>query len=160
MDGYSKIASTTGRNRMNIKFNVKTKIRFNGQEYAGVEAMPPAVRQAYEQALTKAQVHRSTKIVFNGQTYASPDEMPAGLRSQYEQVLAMVDKDHDGIPDMLETGPAPASDGSTLIEAAPLTSTAVPAPQNKSRALVWIVVAVLALAVLVILLILIKTGIH
>jgi hypothetical protein len=144
---------------MNVRFNVKTKIRFNGQEYTGVEAMPPDVRQAYEQALTRAQVHRTTKVVFNGQTYANLDEMPAALRSQYEQVMAMVDKNHDGIPDVLETGQAAASD-STLLEAAPLTSKPAPAPENKGRALGMILLGVLVLAVLVVLFILVKTGMH
>ena len=149
---------------MNIKFNVKTKIRFNGQEYAGVEAMPPEVRQAYDQALTKAQVHRSTKVVFNGRTYDSLDEMPAEERSQYEQVMAMLDKDHDGIPDMLETGQAATSasvpDGNTLMEAAPLTSKPVQAPENRGRSIALILIGLLALVIVVFLLILIKTGLH
>jgi len=149
---------------MNIKFNVKTKIRFNGQEYTGVEAMPPEVRQVYEQALSKARVHTSTKVVFNGQTYDSPDEMPAEVRSQYEQVIAMVDKDHNGIPDMLETGQpasaAPVADGNMLIEAVPLTSKPVTPPENKGRATALIMIGVLVLVVVVILLFLIKNGIH
>ena len=149
---------------MNIKFNVKTKIRFNGQEYAGVEAMPPEVRQAYEQAISRAHVYRSTKITFNGQTFGSVDEMPAELRSRYEQVMAMLDKNQDGIPDVLETGQAtavvPPSEGSTLIEAAPLTSKTVPAPENKGRALLFIVVGILVLAILVFLLIFIRMGLH
>jgi hypothetical protein len=149
---------------MNVKFNVKTKIRFNGQEYASVEAMPAEVRQVYEQALAKAQVQRSTKVVFNGQAYASLEEMPADLRSQYEQVMVMLDKDHDGIPDMLETGQpvavAPASDSSTLVEAAPLASNSKPAPESKSRAMATILIGVLVLVVVAVLLILIKTGLH
>jgi hypothetical protein len=149
---------------MNVKFNVKTKIRFNGQEYAGVEAMPPEVRQVYEQALAQAQVQRFTKVVFNGQAYASLDEMPAWLRSQYEQVMAMLDKDQDGIPDELETGQpaavATALDSSTLLEAAPLASNSEPAPKSKGRAMATILIGVLVLVVVAILLILIKTGLH
>ena len=90
--------------------------------------------------------------------------MPADVRSQYEQVMAMVDKDHNGIPDMLETGqPAAMSsapDGSTLIDAAPLTSKPVPSSENKGRAVAMILIGLLVLAVLVVLLILIRAGIH
>ena len=149
---------------MNIKFNVKTKIRFNGQEYAGVEAMPAEVRKVYEQALASAQVRRSTKVVFNGNSYASLDEMPAEVRSQYEQVMGILDKDHDGIPDMLETGQAagtaPASNDSTLVEAAPLASTPVAPAKKKGRASTLILIGVLVLVVLVVLLILVRAGIH
>ena len=149
---------------MNIKFNVKTKIRFNGQEYAGVEAMPPEVRKVYEQAFATGQVHRSTKVVFNGHSYASLDEMPAEVRSQYEQVMGMLDKNHDGIPDMLETGQAaagaPASDDSTLVEAAPLISQPAAPAKSKGRATVLILIGVLALIVVVTLFIFIKAGMH
>jgi len=149
---------------MNIKFNVKTKIRFNGQEYAGLEAMPPDVRQAYEQALGNAQVHRSTRVVFNGQTYGSLDEMPVEVRSQYDQVMAMLDMDHDGIPDILETGQptakAPVPDESTLVEAAPLTSKPAAPAENKGHAAIIILIGVLVLVLVVALLIFIKTGIH
>jgi len=148
---------------MNIKFNVKTKIRFNGQEYAGVETMPPEVRQAYERAVSGAHVYRSTKLTFNGQTYGSVDEMPADVRSQYEQVIALVDKNQNGIPDVLETGRAAAiapSSDSTLVEAAPLISKPAPANENKGRALTMILLGVLVLAILVVLLILVRAGLH
>jgi len=109
----------------------------------------PKYGKPYDQALTKAQVHRSTKVVFNGRTYDSLDEMPAEERSQYEQVMAMLDKDHDGIPDMLETGQAATlasvPDGNTLMEAAPLTSKPVQAPENRGRSMALILIGLLAL---------------
>ena len=157
---------------MNIKYSIKTKtkIRFNGQEYDGVEAMPPDVRQAFEQAIARARaqggagVHTSTKVIFNGQEYASVDAMPADIRSQYEQAMALYDKDHDGIPDVLETGhPAPAApawDGGTLTEAAPLASQPIPSPKNRGRAVVLILIAVLVLAAITVLLLLSKAGLH
>jgi hypothetical protein len=145
---------------MNIKFNVKTKICFNGQEYAGVEAMPPEVRQAYERAISNAHVYKSTKITFNGQTYNSVDEMPAELRSQYEQVKAFVDGNGDGIPDMLQTGRAPSLGGGTLEQAAPLTSIVKTATKNQGRGLIWIVVGILVLAIVVFLLIFIRMGLR
>ena len=86
--------------------------------------------------------------------------MPAELRSQYEQVKAFVDLNNDGVPDMLETGRAHALGGSTLVEAAPLTSMAVSATKNKGRALIFIVVGILVLAIVVFLLIFIRMGLH
>ena len=156
---------------MNIKFNVKTRIRFNGQEYASVEAMPPDVRQAFEKAMSRARetqgqagVHTSTKVVFNGREFASVLEMPPDVRSQYEQAMNMVDKDHDGIPDMLETSQsapgASAWEDSTLTGAAPLTGQPLASPKNKSRAAALVLISVLVLVVLVVLFILVKAGMH
>jgi hypothetical protein len=44
------------------------------------------------------------RININGKTYSSVDEMPPDVRKQYEQTMQnlMADKDHDGIPDLLE----------------------------------------------------------
>jgi DNA polymerase II small subunit/DNA polymerase delta subunit B len=145
---------------MNIKFNVKTKIRFNGEEYAGVEAMPPEVRQAYERAMSNAHVYKSTKFTFNGQTYGSVDEMPAEVRSRYEQVKAFVDANDDGIPDVLQTDRVRSLGGSTLEQAAPITSIAKAANKINGRGLIWIVVGILVLATVVFLLIFIRMGLH
>lgn len=42
-------------------------------------------------------------IIFNGKSYSSVDEMPPDVRQAYEQVAGMfADKNHDGIPDILE----------------------------------------------------------
>jgi hypothetical protein len=47
----------------------------------------------------------SAKIVFNGQEYDSVDEMPIEVRYAYQEVLnALEDKDHNGVPDVLEHG--------------------------------------------------------
>jgi hypothetical protein len=159
-----------------IKFNLKTRIRFNGQEYSGVDAMPADVRQAYEQAISRARaaqtqpgetgVHTSTKVVFNGHEYGNVDEMPAELRGQYEQIMAMYDKNHNGIPDVLETGlpapVAPAQETGTLMEAAPLISTPVTPPENRGwiRPLILILAVVLVLVAMVVLLTLVKAGMH
>jgi 8-oxo-dGTP diphosphatase len=57
---------------MPLKVTVKTKIRFNGQEYTRVEDMPPQVRQAYERAMAtlpkggaEASTRPGTKLIFN-----------------------------------------------------------------------------------------------
>lgn len=90
--------------------NFKKKIVINGQEYASPEELPPELRQVYEQALARQgnspQVHISTssKFSINGQTYNSVDEMPEEARKLYESMLSRFDKNHDGIPDVLQTG--------------------------------------------------------
>ena len=46
-----------------------------------------------------------TKITVNGKTYSSIEEMPPDVRAQFEQMQGMlVDKDHNGIPDIAEDG--------------------------------------------------------
>ena len=46
-----------------------------------------------------------TEITVNGKTYSSVEEMPPDVRAQFEQMQNMlVDKDHNGIPDIAEDG--------------------------------------------------------
>src|SRR5207247_2375422 len=59
-----------------MKINLKTKIKYNGQEYSSVEELPPEARSAYEKAIAAESATISTKIVFNGREYASPEQMP------------------------------------------------------------------------------------
>jgi len=93
---------------MPVNFNVKTRIKINGKEYASPAEMPPDVRQIYERALAKGivstQVNAQPKITFNGKSYSSPDEMPEEVRRIYESAMSAMDKDHDGMPDALQTG--------------------------------------------------------
>jgi hypothetical protein len=144
---------------MNIKFNLKTKISFNGQEYDGVEAMPAEVRQAYEQVLAEARTHKPNKVMFNGHEYDSPDEMPAEVRGQYDQVMAEFDKDHNGIPDMLESGDS-AQDSSTLIGITPLISNPVTPPENKGRIVEFILIGVIILLLGIVVWFVLNTGLH
>jgi hypothetical protein len=95
-----------------MKINVKTKIKYKGQEYSSVEELPPEVRAAYEKAMATGGASFNTKIVFNGQEYASLDQMPAAQRKLYEVALKL---SHD-----TETiAPAPAREANS---AALLTS--------------------------------------
>lgn len=41
-------------------------------------------------------------IVIDGRTYKSVEEMPEDIRRNYEQAMGNMDKDRNGIPDMLE----------------------------------------------------------
>jgi hypothetical protein len=87
---------------MPIKFNVKTKIVVNGKEYASVDELPPELRKPYEQALARNAAQ--SKITFNGQSFNSVEEMPEDVRRMYKGVMSAMDKDHDGIPDVLQSG--------------------------------------------------------
>ena len=72
-----------------MKIDVKTKIKYQGQEYSSVEDLPPEVRAAYEKAMATGGVSVSRKTVFNGQEYASLDQMPAAERQLYEDALKL-----------------------------------------------------------------------
>src|SRR5690349_16460547 len=52
-------------------------------------------------------------ITINGKKYANVDEMPPDVRKQYEQAMQsmMADKDHNGVPDILEHPSSSASFG-------------------------------------------------
>jgi anti-sigma factor RsiW len=82
-----------------VNFNVKTKTKINGAEYARPDEMPSDVRSLYEKALAgrdgsspSVQVMTNSKITFNGQTFTSADEMPEDARRIYESVMTAVDK--------------------------------------------------------------------
>ena len=72
-----------------MKINLKTKIKYNGQEYSSVEELPPEARSAYEKAIAAESAAISTKIVFNGREYASLEQMPAAERQLYEDAMKL-----------------------------------------------------------------------
>ena len=41
-------------------------------------------------------------IVIDGKTYKSVDEMPPDIRAKYEEAMRSLDKDQNGMPDLLE----------------------------------------------------------
>ncbi len=100
-----------------------SSIVFNGREYSSVDDMPPDVRQEFERTMAvladtdgdgmpdlfegsgmTTLSETRTRIVVNGQEYSSVDEMPPDVRKAYEKMKARIDRDQDGVPDMLETG--------------------------------------------------------
>lgn len=127
------------------------KILFNGQEYNRVEDMPADVRQLYEQMMgmfadknqdgipdmfqqgkagqvvqTPMNVSATQMIVVDGQVYHSVADLPPDVRGRYEAKMAEVDKNQDGVPDVLEGflqgGMAPQTTSTGW-------QTAVPSPQ-------------------------------
>jgi hypothetical protein len=102
---------------------MSTQIRFNGAEYSSPDDMPAGVRAAYDRALELAaqgksgglpgghvnvKVTTKVRLVSGGKTYENPDDMPPDVRAQYDKAMGLIDKNHDGVPDMLEKYVAPA----------------------------------------------------
>jgi hypothetical protein len=80
---------------INFKTNVKTVIRYKGQEYSSADQLPAEARAAYESAMDKGVAATAApgvkqQIVLNGQHFASPDEMPAAVRKLYDDAVACV----------------------------------------------------------------------
>ena len=72
---------------MNI--NVKTKIRFNGQDYLSPDELPPEVLAAYRQATMPGSASLNKcldKIILNGQVVRGGE----GIRF-YEDILSVVE---------------------------------------------------------------------
>lgn len=144
---------------MSLKITVNTRIRFNGQDYHSVEEMPPPVRQAYEQAMAKAQQtgavkieKTSTKLVVNGQEYGSTDDLPPALRHLYDQAMGALDANKDGIPDVLESG-HPAPTPHLMDSSQPFDTTSL-APQSASGSTFSFNSRVVIVAVVLVLLVL------
>ena len=74
---------------MNI--NVKTKIRFNGQEYSSPDELPPEVQAAYRKATSAGSASLNKcldKIILNG--HAIPGDRDDGRRF-YEDIMRLVE---------------------------------------------------------------------
>lgn len=72
-----------------MKINVKTKVRYSGQEFFGPDEMRPEARVAYEKAIAGGAIKR--KIVLDGQEFESEDEMPGDERKLYDDVLSIIE---------------------------------------------------------------------
>src|SRR5438132_3770109 len=72
-----------------VSVTVKSKIRYNGQEYSSPAELPPEVRAAYEKALHGGSV--KTRFVFNGQQFANEESMPADVRKLCDDVMGVIE---------------------------------------------------------------------
>ncbi len=151
------------------------KIRFNGTEYNSLDEMPPAVRETYDKALELARqgkpgshinIKLTTKVRFayNGKVYENPEEMPPDVREKYNKAMVQIDKNHNGVPDLLEGHlPAPVADSSpsdadpfastdrsTLQPLAPMQSVSAPENSNTRALLVGAGILILVLLVAVV----------
>jgi hypothetical protein len=81
--------------RPSVSIRLKSKIRYNGQEYSSPAELPPEVRAAYEEAVRgrtadcDGAVKR--KLVFNGETFANEEAMPGDVRKLYDDVMSVIE---------------------------------------------------------------------
>lgn len=73
-----------------VSITLKTKIRYNGQEYSSPADLPPNVREAYEKALHEGKTV-SRKFVVNGQSFASEDAMPPDIRKLCDDAMQVIE---------------------------------------------------------------------
>jgi len=72
-----------------VSITLKSKIRYNGQEYSSPAELPPEVRIAYEKALHDGAVKK--RFVFNGEQFANEDAMPADVRKLCDDVMGVIE---------------------------------------------------------------------
>ena len=72
-----------------VSITLKSKIRYNGQEYSSAAELPPEVRIAYEKALHGGAVKK--RFVFNGEQFANEDAMPADIRKLCDDVMGVIE---------------------------------------------------------------------
>ena len=72
-----------------VRITLKSKIRYNGQEYSSLAELPPDVRMAYEKALHGGVVKK--KFTFNGEQFANEDAMPADVRKLCDDVMGVIE---------------------------------------------------------------------
>ena len=73
-----------------VSITLKTKIRYNGQEYSSPSELPSEARLAYEKALHEGHVVKK-RFVVNGQTFIGEDAMPADLRKLCDDVMDVIE---------------------------------------------------------------------
>jgi len=82
-----------------VSARLKTKIQFNGREYASADEMPVSVRTAYDRAVGETPMLHSgarlaaklnAKIIVNDTEFNNPGEMSMDDRRLYHEALAAV----------------------------------------------------------------------
>jgi len=71
-----------------VSITLKSKIRYNGQEYSSPAQLPPEVRMAYEKALRE--VPTKINFVFNGEHLAET-EMSPSVRKLCDDVMGVIE---------------------------------------------------------------------
>jgi hypothetical protein len=82
-----QVKCSVGKKQVNIK--VKTKIRYNGQEYSNPNQLPPEVRAAYEEAMASGVANK--KIIVNGRELTNQTQMPADVRKLCDDVMSVIE---------------------------------------------------------------------
>ena len=73
---------------MNIR--IKSRIRYNGQEYSSPRELPAEVRDAYNRALRNPAVVTTQRIVINGEEFGGETNLPPGEKKIYDDVLTLI----------------------------------------------------------------------
>ena len=73
-----------------VNVRIKSRIRYNGQEYSSPRELPAEVRAAYNQAMRNPAAVTTHRIVINGHEFAGEADMPAGQKKLYDDVLALI----------------------------------------------------------------------
>jgi len=86
-----------------VSVTIKSKIRYNGQEYASPAELPPEIRAAYERALRE--VPTRINFVLNGEHFAQA-EMPANVRRLCDDVMGVIENNGEvTLPDREKSEP-------------------------------------------------------
>ena len=72
-----------------MSIRLKSKIRYDGQEYSSPSELPSDVRMAYEKALQEGTTKK--KFTINGQHFDSEDAMPGDLRKLCDDVMDVIE---------------------------------------------------------------------
>ena len=87
--------------KVDVKFNVKRKYKFQGQEYDSIEDMPAEGQEAFKKAAPSEselaekvdlKAGQSTKIIYNGKEYDLND-LPPIVRKVYEKLMEKARKE-------------------------------------------------------------------
>lgn len=73
-----------------VHIRIKSKIRFNGQEYSSPRELPAEARAAYEKAMRAPALLTAHNIVINGQEFSGDMDLPPGQKKIYDDVLALI----------------------------------------------------------------------
>jgi hypothetical protein len=78
-----------------VSITLKSKIRYNGQEYSSLAELPPEVRAAYEKAVRGRTAGYDgavkKRFLFNGKTFANEEAMPADIRKLCDDVIGVIE---------------------------------------------------------------------
>jgi hypothetical protein len=72
-----------------VRVTIKSKIRYNGQEYSSPAELPPEVRGAYESALHDRAVKK--RFVINGPQLKSEESISADLRNLCDDAMSVME---------------------------------------------------------------------
>ena len=123
------------------------RIVIDGKTYNSVNDMPPDVRARYEQAMRGLEdsnrdgfpdfvenakptvVTNVMKFIMDGKEYNSIEDLPPEARAKYEQAMGALDKNRNGVPDMLE-GMMGMFPQESIVQNAPATQSPRPVSQT------------------------------